>query len=904
MIPQKIQIKNFLSYGAQTQTINFAPYHLICLSGKNGHGKSALLDAITWSVWGCARKVSNVSKADQGLLRLGETNMSVTFDFIANNIAYRIKREFTLAYGKAYTQLEFGTIKTENNFIPLTDKTLRATQKKIEQTIGLDYATFINTAFLRQGNSDEFSKRSPKDRKEIIATILDLAQYDAIKKRSLEHAKQANNEKQTLITLCEKITNEVSKKEELQKLLTLTIQTLTNITIHEKNHIKCKELLQKKIAILQKYQLEKIKLNEQKSHQQKTFDEGLTELRTSRIKWRTIHKKIRTLPKSNNLIKQKKELISQIKMSQQQIQNELTLKNILLEKKELLHNQEQQLVKKQNEQTHNEQKLLHTINAEHHTTTLEHKRIRDELHTVLATIEQNNIKNKKSSTELQILQKKCNNIEIITKQFEKRKEYYQRYIAQRNVIINELKKSFDKQQVMHDLSNPSCPLCEQIISAQRKRFLQKKCNQQNELMQHKHKRFNHILPKLKELLIKQYEQIQILNESHKKIQQLKQISADITKQTKELTTISKILLKQKEVISKQLISKEKVINAQAKNITKLTKQFEEQRYAQTKNLCNEIEKLQKEIASCGNTQQQMIRQSKELDSIDKQLEELQNLQQEKNKQDDRKILVSKLCMSLKKQKLTFISLDKKITEIQSAIATIDKKITDDYQTLKNKKNKTTKEKEQALEEKGKLTNALQKIETLNKEYADYKEQIKQLSTVINDYLIIASATSKDGIQGLLIEDAIPEIEHEANALLTKLTDNQAHIFIEPMRDLKNGGTKETLDINISDNMGIRPYELFSGGEAFRIDFCLRIAISKLLARRAGTSLQTLIIDEGFGSQDEQGLSHIMETIYKIQNDFEKVIIVSHLPQMKHQFPVHFFVEKLPYGSHVHVLHQG
>ncbi|MCX5925271.1 MAG: hypothetical protein NT124_03195, partial [Candidatus Dependentiae bacterium] len=141
------------------------------------------------------------------------------------------------------------------------------------------------------------------------------------------------------------------------------------------------------------------------------------------------------------------------------------------------------------------------------------------------------------------------------------------------------------------------------------------------------------------------------------------------------------------------------------------------------------------------------------------------------------------------------------------------------------------------------------------------------------------------------EDAIPEIEQEANELLKKLTNNQAHIFIESLRDLKKGGTKETLDINISDATGIRPYELFSGGEAFRIDFALRIAISKLLARRAGTALQTLIIDEGFGSQDEEGLGLIMDALHIIQDDFSKVIIVSHLNAMKDQFPVHFVVEK-------------
>jgi exonuclease SbcC len=179
-----------------------------------------------------------------------------------------------------------------------------------------------------------------------------------------------------------------------------------------------------------------------------------------------------------------------------------------------------------------------------------------------------------------------------------------------------------------------------------------------------------------------------------------------------------------------------------------------------------------------------------------------------------------------------------------------------------------------------------------------------LDAVIADYFAIATATGKDGIQALLIEDAIPEIEQEANHLLAKLTDNQTHIFIESLRDLKKGGTKETLDIKISDTMGIRPYELFSGGEAFRIDFALRIAISKLLARRSGTALQTLIIDEGFGSQDEEGLAHIMDAIYKIQEDFAKIIIVSHLATMKEQFPTHFVIEKGPQGSIITVLENG
>lgn len=157
---------------------------------------------------------------------------------------------------------------------------------------------------------------------------------------------------------------------------------------------------------------------------------------------------------------------------------------------------------------------------------------------------------------------------------------------------------------------------------------------------------------------------------------------------------------------------------------------------------------------------------------------------------------------------------------------------------------------------------------------------------------------------MLIEQAIPQIEEEANDILSRLTDNQAQIFIESLRDLKSGGVKETLDIQISDSAGIRPYEMFSGGEAFRVDFALRIAISKLLAHRAGTALQTLIIDEGFGSQDEEGLNRLMDAIYAIQKDFSKIIVVSHLTTFKDNFPVHFIVEKGPSGSFVRIEERG
>ena len=171
------------------------------------------------------------------------------------------------------------------------------------------------------------------------------------------------------------------------------------------------------------------------------------------------------------------------------------------------------------------------------------------------------------------------------------------------------------------------------------------------------------------------------------------------------------------------------------------------------------------------------------------------------------------------------------------------------------------------------------------------------------YEELALAFGKRGIQAMLIENALPELEEEANSLLARMTDNRMSVRIESQRAAKSreGEPIETLDINIGDELGTRRYEMYSGGEAFRIDFALRIALSKLLARRAGAPLPTLIIDEGFGSQDAGGRERLVEAINSIQDDFEKILVITHIDEMKESFPVRIEVTKGPDGSKVEVV---
>ena len=68
----------------------------------------------------------------------------------------------------------------------------------------------------------------------------------------------------------------------------------------------------------------------------------------------------------------------------------------------------------------------------------------------------------------------------------------------------------------------------------------------------------------------------------------------------------------------------------------------------------------------------------------------------------------------------------------------------------------------------------------------------------------------------------------------------------------------------------------------------------MLARRAGARLRTLvIIDEGFGTQDTEGLERLVEVIKAIQDDFAKIIVITHLRELKNAFETHIEVKKDP-----------
>lgn len=901
MIPQIIQIKNFLSYGPQEQIVNFTPYHLIYLSGKNGHGKSALLDAITWAVWGHARKTTGVSRADEGLVHLGQKHMLIIFEFVVNNQRYKIRREYIKTASKPYASLDFCVMQEDNSYKTLTDKTIATTQKKIEDTIGITYDTFVNSVFLRQGQSNEFSKKTPKERKEILANILHLEKFESIKKIASEKLKTfelAQLQQQTMLArieqelqeltiviqnlqdqtashhiLQEEIAKAVKHKEQIYarlQALTPLLTQLQTITIEQEfNRKHCKEaqaqyaLLQEKIAAIDQEQAQLANYATLQEQHKKVAQEleNLQKKAEQRIE---LKEKFLELQTQKQLLEKEYEQ----EQSKQLYSITLALSAAQTKLEQLIHNKNQQ----EQQTTQARQELQHAVQKQHELQTYlqTHLHLEQDLQNCAQTIE--TLQQEYSTTSAKIDQVTAAEHTIHAK-------------------ITGLKTT----------TNTTCELCQQEVSAEHTQIMlatleqelattqalyaQNKADQaKTQQLLESAKQKNIQLQTMHNDLVSAQHQKQHRNQE---IQKLDELIANYARKQAEI---------HQQIEDEQKLYNELMVKQQTIRSTTITlEQTPAYQEVQTK-LTNVI--AQGKELSYDQSYHTKLQQ--EYKTIETTLHNLADLQHNVTLQHERKAQVATLHKQIDTLQTEYQAQQDKIALLQP---TAQEKIELNLQLAAIESELTALHQQQMLilQAQGSLQTQQTKQEKLGIEQKSLKEQTTATQQEIILFQTIIKTVSKDGVQALLIEQAIPEIEAEANFLLAELTNNQTQIFIESLRDLKKGGSKETLDIKISDPLGVRPYEMFSGGEAFRIDFALRIAISKLLARRSGTTLQTLIIDEGFGSQDEEGLHVMMDCITKIQDHFAKIIIISHLPEMKEQFPVEFHVTKKSHGSHIDVI---
>ncbi|HET6594261.1 MAG TPA: SMC family ATPase [Anaerolineales bacterium] len=853
MIPLHIRISGFLSYH-DTVELDFTPFDLACISGHNGAGKSSLLDAITWSLFGEARGKSS----DVINLRQDVKAAEVMLTFQQEDNTYRVQR--TLPRNKN-TLLEF-QVRTQSGWKPLTEKTTRETQARIEQTLRLDFDTFVNASFFLQGKADQFTQQTATRRKEVLSNILGLETWEEYKNKTAEKRKSLEREVDEMDGRIREIDAELAeedlRKARLADLAANLKQLMTQRTSQEivLENIKRNAALigeQRKMTTMLSERLERERsaragLEERLAAKQADRDSYADLIHRSR----EVEAAYRAWQTSRKELEEWDNIASQFREYEK---DRAPLVEVIAAERAKLEEEQRSLWME--EETIQEQKSA--------------------IEDLRGQIEQagNLLRDAEAKVEKRLQ---------VERERNSARERQAELKAENEALkaeMNELKERIDSLKAAE---GASCPLCGQELSTEHREATL----------------------------------LQLENEGRQEGDRFRANQAESADLVRRITDYESQIA--------QLGSAENERVQYASEVSLLTERIETlQRFAKEWETIGK--KRLKEVEKILETGKYAVDEQKQLAKLDKQLEKLGYDVAAHNRARETELdlrVVEDEYANLKSAKEVSKQIESEIANLRAEIKNREAEIETletDYQTaqanlnaaqagapnLEEAERKLFQLREEENKRRSELGGAQQRVDILEVQRARrvaFEKDCEQLQKQIARHRTLERAFGKDGVPALLIEQALPQIEDKANELLDRLSDGQMSIRFATQteyKDKRRDDLKETLEIQISDGAGIRNYEMYSGGEAFRVNFAIRLALSKILAQRKGARLQTLVIDEGFGSQDTQGRQRLIEAINLVKHDFAKILVITHIDELKDAFPTRIEVEKTEHGSALHVI---
>jgi len=877
MIPQKLSLTNFMCY--RQATLDFAGIHVACLAGENGAGKSALLDAITWTVWGRSR-----AKRDDELIHLSEDEMAVEFTFELVGQTYRVlrrrkggKRGSTLLDFQVLVPPSVPPTRGEEGVVPPTrggegfvpparreggrwrsiaEGSIRATQAKIERLLRLNYDTFVNSAFLRQGRADEFTVKTPAERKRVLGDILGLDRWTAYEERAKERLRAIQAEVEVIELRLGEIKTELTRRPTYEAELQAAQVAVVELSA----------AVQEAQAAYQQIEMVRLELR----HVEAQVAEAAA--RIAQVERDLVNlaeeceERKKRLAEYENLLAQVDEIEAGYAAYQRAVEQERELGAKLRQSVEL-HERRTALETELSEARHRletEREIIVRRNAE-----LE-SRLPDEL--LLAEHEE-------VQAQLVHLAQLAEGREAARDDLAHIAEEQAELRVHNEALRTEMDALKEKITLLEQ-AEAECPLCGQSLTdehrlrlldqfqadgrargdayranlvtadelAERAWALEGQIVQSDQLLRD--------LPALQRQGAALAERVE---QGRQAVETLKAAQAELSAVEQRLTM---------EDYAPQVRAALAQVLAQAVELGYDTEAHEAARQAVAGGqvFAERIARLSAAQVGVKDEQAALRRLAEAGQRLQQQIETEQMRQEE---------------------------LGGKAGELRERLK--------DAPAIEAELQRVRREEAAARQRLGASQQRLEACKALEQQQADKLRRRDELAAGQSIYDELRTACGVQGVPAMIIEAAVPEIEVEANRLLTRMTGGRMHMRFDTQRETQAGEVRETLEIKIADELGTREYSLYSGGEAFRVDFAIRIALSKILARRAGAQLQTLVIDEGFGTQDAQGRERLVEAINAIQDDFARVLVITHIDELKDAFPVRIEVTKTQNGSMVEVV---
>jgi exonuclease SbcC len=1050
MIPLRLKLKNFLSY--RDACLDFRGLHTACVCGANGAGKSSLLEAIGWALWGESRAAT-----EDDVIHLGATEAQVDFIFMSQNQRYRVIR--TRHRGQA-TGLEFqidsqgagqtGEDDRPMQFRSLTVKGLRATQQVVLEHLKLDYDTFVNSAYLRQGHADEFMLKRPIDRKQILADLLKLEQYDELAERAKDQARQLKGQLELLERSLAGVQSQIERSqhlaleqatlehqlaeaqqqqqlenEQLQRLRSAQQQRqswhqqLTWHRQHQQILTQDCQRLQQELAAAQQQQQDVVALLQQ----QETIAAGFAQFQTLQAQEEIFatrfqayqlaqtqrqayqHQQTEQATALQGEVQRRQAQIEALVQQSQELERSLTKRAEIeaglvqlqqarteLQRLDRLQAHVSPLLQRQQQLQLQRDRLATRLLSrleELQTTATQLKREQSRQPQLQQSVLE--VGDRIAALEQQRLyQQQVRDRGLERRSFMERLQAHQRDYETQLAEV-EQKIQLLKQEVQHPAANgepalcrvaesdsqydaaplrlrlaipyPPCPLCDRPLDEHHWNLvLEKHQVQQQEILDQ--------IWTIREQLAASEREIQVLRQEYRSLdQELASYGATLEQRGQlqaqlQTTADSQVRLQQ---VLRETAGLEQTLqsgdyaadlheelgllerrlaelNYDERDHAIARGQVDRWRWAEIKQ-----EELKQALRKQAQIAERLPGLEAELQESQQQLEQLEQETRDRLAVLDQRLTEigydleqhNQLRVSLRQMQVwqlryqelqraqeSYPVLHRRAIDLaqafqerqqhhqiaQAQVQTLVQQLEQipnyesQVQAVEQRMQERRSQLDQQIAALGRLQQQQQQRATLEAQAGELMTQIQRVQRQWRVYQELAQAFGKNGIQTLMIENVLPQLEAETNQILSRLSANQLHVqFVtqrahrrETGRSVKSKAQTvkpiETLDILIADAQGTRPYETYSGGEAFRVNFAIRLALSRLLAQRSGTALQLLIIDEGFGTQDAEGCDRLIAAINAIAADFACILTVTHVPHFKEAFQSRIEVYKTQNGS--------
>jgi exonuclease SbcC len=851
VIPLRLRISGFLSY-CEPVEVDFSGFDLACISGQNGAGKSSLLDAMTWVLFGQARK------RDESIVNLQSKTAEVAFTFAYESNQFRVIR--SLVRGKNVT-LEF-QISDGGNWRPLTEHSNRETQARIEQVLRLDYDTFINVSFFLQGRADQFAQQPPTRRKEILGNILGLEIWEVFKARSVDRRKVVENDLGAVEGRMSEIDTELAEAEPRKiHLADLESQLI--------GFVASRKMQEETLASIRQLRTGLDKQQELVQKMAQALHRSLENLST--LQTRLVEKETERQPHAV-LLGHASEIEAAYAIWQHARQDLEMWEGAASKFRE----QEKHRLPFLDEINFQKAKLeqeKETLEAQGALTSQQSAIIIENI-ADLATA-------KKALVEAETKLEELSKLEKQVQAGRERQAELRTENASLKIEMDNLSFRIKKLEAAEGVS---CPLCGQPLSPDHRQStleqLQSEGKQKGDIW-----RSNKVL--MDDLANRDMDfEKQILNYSKT--------------DTDRLSLSNTVALLTERLEMNQQQTREWETNG-AMRLEKVKKKLDNQEFALEAR--KKLAKVDKELATLGyETAAHDSARRAEIQGrpAETSLRALESARSALKPLEDEIANLSSQLATLSTE------ITNQQTEHQSAIAALaamEAQAPDLDDAERNLFDSQERE-NQLNQEVGAARQKVTVLDDLRKRRIRLEVERGELGLRVGQFKALERAFGKDGVPALLIEQALPEIELKANEILGRLSDDTMRLHIETQakyKDEKRKDLRETLEIQVSDGAGERDYEMFSGGEAFRVNFAIRLALSEVLAQRKGARLQMLVIDEGFGSQDALGRQRLIQAINAVRPDFAKILVITHLDELKDAFPTRIEVVKTDTGSSVTVI---